>query len=119
MKFEFDITAQEFEIVNRILSKNLPKTCQAWVFGSRAKHQTKFNSDLDLALSNKEPIDQTIISKIKDEFTDSDLPYTVDVLDTQSIEPYFQAIIDRYKILFPLKSASDISPSLETSNTKK
>jgi len=119
MNLEFDISTQEFEIVNRILSQNLPKTCQAWVFGSRAKHQTKFNSDLDLALSSKEPIDQAIISRIKDEFTDSDLPYTVDVLDIQSIEPYFQAIIDRYKVLFPLKRASDVSPCLDKGDTKK
>ena len=50
MKIRFDITAQELEIVRGVLSRHLGGDCKVWVFGSRAKNKTRFNSDLDIAV---------------------------------------------------------------------
>ncbi len=50
MKLQFDVTVQEFNIIEAILANNLTNDCRVWVFGSRAKNSALFNSDLDLAL---------------------------------------------------------------------
>ena len=56
MNFEFDITPKEYTIVLDILYRYLKTPAKIWVFGSRAKHKTKRNSDLDLAIESIEPI---------------------------------------------------------------
>ena len=50
MKLNFDLTTEEFTLVRNILAETLASDCRVWVFGSRAKNQARFNSDLDLSL---------------------------------------------------------------------
>lgn len=104
MKLKFDITPQEFTIVEAILANNLSQDCQVWVFGSRAKNSALFNSDLDLALECNNKIKSKTLTQIKVNFEKSKLPYRVDVLDINAVEPYFQDIINKKKIPFPFKA---------------
>lgn len=103
MRIKFDVTPTEFLIIKNILEEHLCDGCKAWVFGSRAKNKSLHGSDLDLALECKNKIDLKIISNIKIAFEDSRLPYEVDVIDINNIEQYFKNIIDKEKILFPIK----------------
>ena len=108
MKLNFDVTAKEFEIIREILEQNLPADAKVWVFGSRAKHKAKFNSDIDLAIEtcNKLPV-QTVI-QLEEAFDESLLPYKVDCVDVHDIEPYFKEIIDSHKVVFPMSFKQDV-----------
>jgi type I restriction enzyme S subunit len=99
MTKKFDIKPEHLFVVQDILNKYLQKDVIIWVFGSRAKKNTKPYSDLDLALDmNGELIDPEIISKIANDFEESDLPYKVDVLDIVTVSDKFREIIEIDKI---------------------
>ncbi len=103
MKLKFDVTTQEYGIVNAILTQYLPANCKVWVFGSRAKNQAKYNSDLDLALEGKDTIAPLTMQQLKQAFVESKLPYTVDVLDINNISESFKAIARGQAVVFPLR----------------
>lgn len=102
MKIKFDVSSQELAIIQQVLQRALSAQCRVWVFGSRAKHQTKNNSDLDLAIECLQTLDKTTLMQLETAFDESRLPYSVDVVDMHKVEPYFKEIIDRQKVLFPL-----------------
>jgi type I restriction enzyme, S subunit len=108
MKIKFDVTPKEFIIIQDILKEYLNNNCKIWVFGSRAKSSSLFNSDLDLALEYKDKIDFKLLSKIKIAFEDSRLPYRVDVVDINSVKPYFKDLIKKEMILFPFEFTNNI-----------
>lgn len=108
MKLQFDVTPQEFGIIEEILANNLTNNCQVWVFGSRAKNSALFNSDLDLALECNHKIASKVLTQLKTDFEKSKLPYRVDVLNIGTVEPYFQEIINKKKILFPFKAKNKV-----------
>lgn len=95
MNCKIEITPEYFEIVARILSKHLDLSeVTVYVFGSRAKQTAKRRSDLDLAIESlKKPLSYSTIIAIKNDFEDSVLPYTVDVVDLNSIDPHFKNLI--------------------------
>ncbi len=71
-----------------------PEVEQLVLFGSRALGTYKEASDIDLAIKGSKVTDKTI-SRLKDAFEDSDLPFFVDVVDYQAIDkPKFKAHID-------------------------
>lgn len=102
MKLNFDITVTEFKIVQDILIKHLPFESKVWVFGSRAKNKAQEYSDLDLALETERKIKSKIINQLKEAFEESLLPYTVDVLDINTISKSFKDNVNSQKKLFPL-----------------
>ncbi len=103
---KIDITAEQYAIVQNILSKNISTHIKVWVFGSRVKNSAKKYSDLDLALENSDgsKIDQKVIFALQTDFEDSDLPWTVDVLDLNNITPEFRRLIEQDKVQFPPQS---------------
>jgi type I restriction enzyme S subunit len=103
MKLKFDVTPVEFTILHTILVEHLSDEYKVWVFGSRAKNQAKYNSDLDLAIEYKEKVNYKILSKIKSDLEESKLAFKVDVLDINNISDDFRKIIEKDMILFPLK----------------
>ena len=111
MKIKFDVSVEEFLIVESVLQQYLNPACRVWVFGSRAKNQSKYNSDLDLALEAKERIDAKIIRQLKDAFEESRLPCQVDVIDLNDISASFRKIVHTQKILFPIRT-SPLAPTL-------
>ncbi|GGN36673.1 MULTISPECIES: restriction endonuclease subunit S [Marinomonas] len=102
MTAQLDITEQELAIVQGILQSILPNNSRVWVFGSRAKHTTRHNSDLDLAIEASSALNKTTLMQLASAFEDSHLPYTVDIVDLQQVEAYFKDIIDEQKVSFPL-----------------
>ena len=104
MKLKFDVTAEEFKIIQTILNQYLPTNCKVWVFGSRAKNTARHNSDLDLALDYTEKLNSQIISKLKEAFNEAPLAFSIDIVDLLGIEDYFREIIEQQKVVFPLSS---------------
>ncbi len=106
MKLNFDITFSEYEIVKNILVRHLSQDCKIWVFGSRSKNKTRFNSDLDLALQDIKPLPQTTLIDLKEDFSESSLPYTVDIVDMNNIATDFKQIIEKQAIEFPIEKTT-------------
>ncbi len=91
------------KMVKEILKKNTPEL-EVWAFGSRVTggNRLKKFSDLDLALKTKngEKIDSNIMSQLRDEFDESELPIKIDILDLNSVSEEFAKIIkENYKII--------------------
>ncbi|MDE0526500.1 MAG: restriction endonuclease subunit S [Thaumarchaeota archaeon] len=85
-------------MVSDILNKHLPPDTRVWVFGSRAKWETTDASDLDLAVEGPRPVDHGTMTELDVAFDDSDLPYTVDVVDLKTVSDSFKKIINTQKV---------------------
>jgi len=96
----------ELDIILDIIKK-YSSDCDVLAFGSRYKWTPKDHSDLDLAFVQKEggKLGFNRIGDLKEAFSESDLPYRVDVLDYNAISPEFRAIIDRGNEVIYRKSA--------------
>ena len=74
--------------------------CEARIFGSRITGKAKAHSDIDLALVSSGPMDWRRIEKIKQAFSESNIPFMVDVLDWHSLSDQFKHLIEqRYEVL--------------------
>jgi len=92
------ICVSEFEL-GLILDivKNHASNCDVLAFGSRYKRTPKDYSDLNLAfaLTNGQKLGIKRTGQLEEEFSKSELPYRVDVVDYNTVSPEFRAIIDR------------------------
>lgn len=84
---------RHLKIVRGILKKQLPQ-CEVWVFGSRVHGRNlKPFSDLDLAVVVDKPLPAKIIAAVEYAFSESDLPFKVDLLDFFSASPKMRRLI--------------------------
>ena len=84
-----DLSEKHLNIVKGVLEKYPYKF---YVFGSRIKGKAKKLSDLDLCY--KENISDSVISKIEEEFENSDLPFKVELVSYNRCADDFKKIID-------------------------
>ena len=79
--------------VMRILQIYIPGH-EVWAFGSRVHGKNlKRHSDLDLAVLAAAPLPLDVLLRLRTAFSDSDLPFRVDVVDWAAADPAFRAII--------------------------
>lgn len=98
-KNKFGLTQRDMHTIQNIFNK-YPEIEQVHIFGSRAKDNYKTGSDIDLALMNKGISDKTI-SKLQNDFEESSLPYTVDLVNFALLKhPEIVAHINRVGIIF-------------------
>ena len=93
-----DISPKNLQIVRDILQKHVPGQ-EVWAFGSRAKRSARKYSDLDLAVITQEPMSLAISAALADDFSESDLPFKVDVVDWATASESFREIIERDKVV--------------------
>ena len=91
------MTDSEWMIVQDILRRHLPHY-SVWAFGSRVRHTHKPYSDLDLAVISDHPVDLSTLAELRDAFSESDLPWKVDVVDWASASDSFQQLIEACKV---------------------
>ena len=96
-----DIRPDHLEIVQGILREHLPVGVKVWVFGSRTNWTTKDSSDLDLALEGENKVSHKLLGALKDAFEESDLPYTVDVVDLNAVSRAFNQIVKEQRVPLP------------------
>lgn len=93
------VTDNELAIVQEVLQKYVP-TYEVWAFGSRVNGNVKPYSDLDLAVITAEPLDLQTYADLVDAFSESNLPWKVDVVDWATTSDNFrQIILQKYLVI--------------------
>lgn len=93
-----DIRPDHWAIVQAILRRHVPNR-EVWAFGSRARLTAKPYSDLDLAIIGDEPLGLAVSAALSDDFSESDLPWKVDVVDWATTSESFRRIIEKDRVL--------------------
>lgn len=94
-----DIELQQWQTIQNILRQYLPDT-EVWAFGSRIKGNAKRYSDLDLAVITTRSLALATQSHLAKAFSESDLPWRVDIVDWASAtEQFKQVILQDYAII--------------------
>ncbi|MDF1761602.1 MAG: nucleotidyltransferase domain-containing protein [Coxiellaceae bacterium] len=88
-----DLKPEHIETVKAILNKHLPGV-PVKAFGYRVTGKEKKYSDLDLVIMGEGTIDNKLLNEIKFEFSDSDLPIMVDIIDWHDISDEFKRAIE-------------------------
>jgi len=69
-----------------------PTETKAFLFGSRATGINVKFSDIDLGFESDKKIPYRVVSDIEEEFENSNLPYSVDVVDFSKVSNNFKAV---------------------------
>jgi type I restriction enzyme S subunit len=84
-----DLSPAHTAIIKQILAKELPNH-EVAVFGSRVTGTAKPYSDVDLAVISKDGLDKNKLWELREAFEESDLPFSVDVLDWNKLSEGFK-----------------------------
>ena len=109
MTVRIDLSPEHQRLVLALLAEQLPPSAQVWVFGSRATGRARRYSDLDLAIDAGRPLTVDETAYLREAFEESDLPYTVDVVDWHAISAPFRRIIAASRVALaetPTRGAS-------------
>lgn len=90
MTATIDIADEHAAIVRDILRRYLPAGSRALAFGSRVTGGARRYSDLDLAIESARPLGLDLTGRIAEAFSESDLPYKVDIVDLSIVDPDFR-----------------------------
>jgi type I restriction enzyme S subunit len=93
-----DIRPDHWAIVRDILLRHVPGH-EVWAFGSRAKGTTKAWSDLDLVIITRTALPLMTRAALADDFSESALPWKVDIVDWATASETFRKIIERDKVV--------------------
>jgi predicted nucleotidyltransferase len=89
-----DLSQRYLTIATSILQQLIPEY-EVWAFGSRVTGTARQYSDLDLAVITDQPLDFGLIGILRDAFSESDLPFKVDIVDWSLTSAEFREIIKR------------------------
>jgi uncharacterized protein len=84
-----DLSPIHTAIIKQILEKELPND-EVVIFGSRVNGTAKPYSDIDLAVISKEGLNKSKLWELREAFEESDLPFSVDILDWNRLSKSFQ-----------------------------
>jgi len=100
--FDVHISEQERELVLQILDHIVPHL-EVLVFGSRAGGEPNKFSDLDLAILSEKPLGLSVMAELTEAFSESNLPYKVDIVDWSTTNDRFRQIIQDHCL--PLRNS--------------
>ncbi len=104
-----DISPAHWAIVASILKAHVPAH-EVWAFGSRANGSAKPYSDLDLCVIAAHPLGLSARAMLAEAFSESDLPWFVDVVDWATTTKAFQDIIEAKKIVLQIATSTESTP---------
>jgi predicted nucleotidyltransferase len=102
---ELDIKSADLKTVQEILRRYIADR-EVWAFGSRVAGKVKPFSDLDLAVMGNVPVSSPILADLKDAFSESDLPFKVDIVDWAEAQENFRRIIETAYVVVQSKTAA-------------
>jgi predicted nucleotidyltransferase len=94
------VSPEHLAIVRAILSAHLPSDAKIHVFGSRAKGTPRPYSDLDLLIDAGRPLTFTETANLSEDFSESDLPWKVDIIDRHRTGEDFLRMVETDCIAF-------------------
>lgn len=103
-----DIRPDLWPIVRDILQRHVPDR-EVWAFGSRVRGRAKRYSDLDLAIVSDTPLPIRVLTRLADDFSDSDLPWRVDLVDWVTTSETFRRIIAERKVVVQPARSVDVA----------
>ena len=92
-----DLRPAHWAMVEAILKAHLADR-EVWAFGSRTKGNAKPYSDLDLVVMGDTPLGLSTSAALSEDFSESDLPWRVDVVDWATTSEEFRKIISAHRI---------------------
>ena len=95
------IDDQLLSAIHQILSnyKEL-QNARLFIFGSRATGKNRKFSDIDLGIQADKPLSLSTLVRIEEQFEESNIPYTVDVIDFSLVNGKFKDVA--FKKIIPL-----------------
>jgi type I restriction enzyme S subunit len=69
-----------------------------FIFGSRAMGNAHKFSDVDIGIKGDRPIEYSVITRLVDDFEESDLPFRVDVVDFSKTDEKFRSVAEKATI---------------------
>ena len=93
-----DVRTDHLAMLQAILRRNVPDR-EVWAFGSRVTGKAKPASDLDLCIIGKSPLTYEASAQLRQDFSDSDIPYSVDLVDWATCSASFRRIIEQDKLV--------------------
>ena len=82
--------------IKKILFKFLDhQKDRVFIFGSRAIGGARKFSDIDIGVKSEKQIDSLLLSDIEEAFEESDIPYTVDVVDFSQVSDKFKELAEQ------------------------
>ena len=98
---ELHLLPRDAADVRTILSRHLPAGARVHVFGSRATgHNLKPHSDLDLLIDYPTELPLASVAALRDALTESNLPFSVDLLERRDASAEFLASVDDFAAPF-------------------
>jgi len=89
-----DLSPDHLRLIKKILRDHLPGY-EVRAFGSRIGGNAKRHSDLDLVVMTRMPLAMKTLALTKEAFSESDLPFKVDLIDWSLVSEEFKKIIIR------------------------
>ena len=88
----------ELEIVHSILTCLVPDL-EVWAFGSRVRGTAREFSDLDIVLITDSVLPLAVKADLVTAFSQSDLPFKVDIVDWSVADAGFRKIIEQQRVV--------------------
>ena len=89
---KIDLPVSDLEIVKNILKRHVINY-EVRVFGSRVNNKPKKFSDMDLVIMTTPPLSLKVLGDLAEDFSASNLPIKVDVIDWSRISDEFREVI--------------------------
>lgn len=102
-----DLEPRHLHLVRALLA-DLPAGYEVWAFGSRLTGKARPFSDLDLVLVGPQPVPLPLLAKLSEAFSESTLPFSVDLVDWHSLPESLRAVIRETGVkVFPAPQAGE------------
>lgn len=88
------ISPEDKRFIIGIIGQQLPKA-KILAFGSRILGNAERYSDMDVAVDNGSPITLLKLFELSELFSESELPYKIDLTDYNRVTPEFQKLIKK------------------------
>lgn len=103
------VQIEHIHMLAEILAKHLPDR-EVWAYGSRVNGRARKYPDLDLVIMGDEPLNEVTRFLLKEDLSESWLPFIVHVKDWHLIPPEFQDEILRcYAVIHSPEQANAVN----------
>lgn len=93
-----DVDPELLDAVVAILDRHVPDR-DVRVIGSRASGCAKRFSDLDLVIGGTRPLDLATLARMREDFEESNLPFSVDLVEWATASEGFRRLVDAQALM--------------------